>query len=155
MNTMKLIDGTSGKRAPSPARKGLMRAIYDTVDALGGASKQQIRKYLPAAIDDISGLVSTKKLDRAIYSSVYDGYLIHNPDNDKYFIAPIDYYKSRRDWLAKCRERSTPGAHAGKKPSAALVESRPSLITRTIKVLFVLSVTWAFTFGILVGMLIA
>lgn len=148
-----VIDGTGGKRAPSPTRKGLMRAIYETVDALGGASRHQIEKYLPAAIDDIKGLVRRKQLDRAIYSCVYDGYLIHNPDNDRYYVAPIDYYKARREWLQECSARSRVGVKK-RKGSKHVDDHPPPWNSFAHRILVVSLCALCFAAGVVVGIII-
>ena len=76
-----------------------MRAVYDTIDACGGANLTQIKKYLPAAIDNIGQVMRKKRLTRALYNAVYRGYLIHDDTRkpDYWQIAPIDYYTARQE----------------------------------------------------------
>jgi len=101
---LKVVDGTGhGKLAPSPHR-GLIKAIYDTIEACGGADLKQIKKYLPAAIDNSSQIASTKKIEKALYACVYRGYLVHNPQNDYWAIAPLSYYKTRQEVLKDLKD---------------------------------------------------
>ena len=73
-----VIDGTKGTEyAPRPNR-GLIRAVYDTVEACGGGGITTIRKYLPAAIDNISQVLTRRKVQSTLYNAVYRGYLIHD-----------------------------------------------------------------------------
>lgn len=97
---LKAIDGSGSKVAPRPTR-GLLRAIYDTVDACGGANFKTVRKYLPAAIEDIGQVVSKKKIERCLYNAVYRGYLIHDSDHAMWKIAPVSYYVARQEHLAE------------------------------------------------------
>jgi hypothetical protein len=145
-----VIDGTKQKTAPRPSRRGLMRAIYETVEALGGATPQQILKYLPAAIDDITGIIKGNKLKRAIYSSVYDGYLIHNKENDHYYIAPIDYYEQRQKWLKECQKRSRKGVKKVRHRES-YDSHTPVIIPFAYKLLIALLCGVSFCAGILVG----
>jgi hypothetical protein len=98
-NELKVVDGTSsGGRAPRPKR-GLTRALYDTVEACGGADYATVRKYLPAAVENITQIISRKKIERGLYDAVYRGYLIHDSAHKMWRVAPASYYEVRQDYL--------------------------------------------------------
>lgn len=107
---LKVIDGSKDKFAPPP-HHGLIRAIYDTVDACGGANLAQIKKYLPAAIDNISQVLRKKRLQRALYSCVYRGYLIHDDTRKPEYwqIAPLEYYDKRQAYCKDMEARVKTG----------------------------------------------
>ena len=88
----------SKKIAPQPKR-GLLKAVFDTVEGLGGASETEVYKYLPAAITASSQVVTHKKLKAALTSAVYRGFLIYDPANRKFRIAPMTYYKARVEYM--------------------------------------------------------
>lgn len=106
---LKVIDGGKTDYAPRP-HHGLVRALYDTVDACGGANLEQIKKYLPAAVDNIAQVLRKKRLQRALYNAVYSGYLIHDDTKAKAYwqIAGIDYYTARQAHVKEIEAR-----HAG------------------------------------------
>jgi len=102
---LKLIDGTGrDKLAPRP-HHGLIRALYDTVEACGGANLKQIKEYLPAAIDNIGQVLRKGKLNRALYHAVYNGYLVHDPEKGYWKIAPRSYYEARQEFTAELAEK--------------------------------------------------
>jgi len=104
---LSVVDGREGgKFAPSPHR-GLIKALYDTIDACGGADLRQIKKYLPAAIDSSSQVASTKKIEKSLYSAVYRGYLVHSPQNDYWKIAPLSYYNARQQVMQDLKDNPT------------------------------------------------
>jgi len=106
-SNLKIVDGTGkGLLAPSPHR-GLIKALYDTVDACGGADMRQIKKYLPAAIDNVAQVATTRKIEKSLYSAVYRGYLVHNPQNDYWKIAPISYYNERQRIMQENKDNPT------------------------------------------------
>ena len=86
------------ERAPRPTRASIQRAIYDAVESLGGdgGTDKEIRKLLPATDDAERLILRRKKLDRALYMSQYAGYIVHNPRNNTYKIAPLEYYTARQ-----------------------------------------------------------
>ena len=92
-------DNKDNKTAPRP-RHGLIRAVYDTIHACGGANITQIRKYLPAAIDDIKQVMRRGRLKSTLYNAVYNGYLIHDPKG-YWRIASRSYYDARREYIEK------------------------------------------------------
>lgn len=103
---LKVIDGTGdGKFAPSPHR-GLVKALYETVDACGGADITQIKKYLPAAIENINQVLTTSKIEKSLYNAVYRGYLVHNPSTGYWQVAPISYYKARQEVIKDIESRT-------------------------------------------------
>jgi len=106
-SNLKIVDGTGkGQLAPSPHR-GLIKALYDTVDACGGADLRQIKKYLPAAIDNVTQIATTRKIEKSLYSAVYRGYLVHNPQNDYWKIAPLSYYNERQRIMQENKDNPT------------------------------------------------
>jgi len=105
-----VVDGTGeGRLAPSPHR-GLIKAIYDTVDACGGADLRQIKKYLPAAIDNVTQIATTRKIEKSLYAAVYRGYLVHNPQSDYWKIAPLSYYNERQRVMQENKDHPNRGA---------------------------------------------
>ena len=111
-SNIKAIDGGAGaEHAPRP-HHGLIRALYDTVDACGGATLDQIRRYLPAAIDNISQVMRKNRLKKALYNAVYRGYLIHDDTKDEEYwhVAPIDYYNARQEHVKEIEARSVRGS---------------------------------------------
>jgi hypothetical protein len=100
---LKLVDD---KYAPRP-HHGLMRAVYDTVDACGGANLKQIKQYLPAAIDNIGQVLKKGRLNRSLYHAVYRGYLVHDGKSGYWKIAPMSYYKARQDHCDELAEART------------------------------------------------
>jgi len=147
---LKVIDGSAGgKHAPRPSR-GLTRAIYDTVDACGGADMKTVRKYLPAAIENINQVVSRKKIKQALYNAVYRGYLIHDPDHDHWKVAPISYYVSRQEHLAEI-EAHTKRDGKTKRGEQLTVIARAPLTFSQVHLL-VAAVAGAFLAGFLFGL---
>ena len=98
---VKVVDGTDTRRAPPPT-KGLTKALYETIHALGGAKEGEIRAFLPAAITDSSQVATKKKIATALKNAVYWGYLI--TDGAYYRIAPLSYYKSRQQYIRELGE---------------------------------------------------
>ena len=103
---LRAIDGTQKTVAPQPVR-GLAKLVYQVVKELGGASEQQIKKYLPAVTDDADQYINKKKFDACLYSCVYSGYLI--TDGSKYRIAPRSYYEARQEVVASNKARHLSG----------------------------------------------
>jgi hypothetical protein len=81
-------------RAPLPKR-GIIRAVVETVQGLGGATEQQVYKYLPASILKSDQVITHKKLKSALISGVYRGYLVHDPKLNQYKLAPMSYFQER------------------------------------------------------------
>jgi len=105
-----IIDGSDKRPAPRPSR-GLMKACYETVRALGQADEKRIREYLPAAVDDASQL-GNKRVAKALYACKYHGYLIVH--DGIYRIAPRTWFNRRQkeiEQLAGTREK--PSNHDG------------------------------------------
>jgi hypothetical protein len=96
----------STKIAPLPKR-GLLKAVFDTIEGLGGASEQEVYKYLPAAITVSNQVVTHKKLKASLVSGVYRGFLIHDSANHKYRIAPMSYYKARMEYIDNLEHQHT------------------------------------------------
>jgi hypothetical protein len=99
-----LLNGTGDKKVAStavdgkafaPAPKyGLLRAIYETIDGLGGATEAQVRKYLPAVVSKSNQIATKKKVHKTIWSGKYRGYFIK--DGAYWRIAPLSYYLDRQ-----------------------------------------------------------
>lgn len=98
MGVLKSINVNDTKLAPKP-NHGVVAAIYEVVEALGGATEEQVYRYLPAAIKD-DKKVTHRVLSKQLYNAVYRGYLIHTPDG-YYKIAPMSYYISRNAFVRK------------------------------------------------------
>ena len=117
MNKVTVIDGTGEEpNAPRPQR-GLIKAVYDTIEACGGADFEQIRKYLPAAIEHINQVVTKKKIEKILYNAVYHGYLVHDNTgvtNKGYWkIAPLSYYNIRHAIIAEQKSKGVKRAKRG------------------------------------------
>lgn len=109
----KLTVVENAKYAPRP-HHGLLRALYDTVEACGGANIKQIKEYLPAAIDNITQVLRKGRLNRGLYHAVYKGYLIFDPRKKYWTIAPRNYYDIRQ---AHCDQLAENRAYRGEKLS--------------------------------------
>lgn len=145
-----VIDGTGGnKLAPSPHR-GLIKALYETVDACGGANMGQIKKYLPAAIDNFSQVATTKKIEKSLYSAVYRGYLVHSPTNDYWKIAPLSYYKERQRIMQQLKDNPT--SHTGIRERLKLEVDQTRFFTHEQWHTIIAITTVAFILGFAVGM---
>lgn len=124
---MKVIDGTKSKgTAPSPSR-GLIKAVYYCVAELGGATYDQVRRYLPAAIDSASQIATPAKLERCLKNAVYRGYLIHD-STDHFRVAPIEYYEERQRYLQEVEARTVRDGVPKKKirmPVQEFIYARP------------------------------
>ena len=115
-NRLTVVDGTGqDRKAPRP-KYGLARALYEVVDACGGATFEQIVKYLPAAIIDAKQVASRKKIAHNLYHCVYRGYLVHQGEaryktadtKGHWFIAPLSYYNARQQYLDDLKSSSKP-----------------------------------------------
>ena len=100
MTNVKPIDGTGDdKKAPRPQR-GMTKAVFDCIDACGGANFKQVQKYLPAAIQNSGQIITKKRLEKVLYSAVYQGYLVHDSrgitDKGYWKVAPLSYYNARK-----------------------------------------------------------
>lgn len=147
---LKAIDGTGSKVAPRPTR-GLLRAVYDTIDACGGADFKTVRKYLPAAIEDISQVVSKKKIERCLYNAVYRGYLIHDSDHEVWKIAPVSYYVARQEHLAEIEAHVVrAGKYKDRGHELKVIPRQPLTFSQVH--LLLAAVGGAFLVGLLCGM---
>lgn len=93
--------------APSPQR-GLAKAVFTTVEAIGGnANMKQVLDLLPAAIED-STSIGKKRVYDALHYCKNAGYLVHEPKSDTWRIAPMSYYEARQKWrLDPTRDKRT------------------------------------------------
>ncbi len=112
MTNVKPIDGTGhDKQAPRPYR-GMIQAVFDCIDACGGATFKQVQKYLPAAVQHTSQMLTKKKLEKVLYNAVYHGYLVHDStgitDKGYWKIAPLSYYNARRAIIDDLKENRVP-----------------------------------------------
>jgi len=147
---LRAVDGTGhGKLAPSPHR-GLIKALYDTIDACGGADLRQIKKYLPAAIDSSSQVASTRKIEKSLYSAVYRGYLVHNPQNDYWKIAPISYYNERQRVMQDLKDHPT--SHTGMRKRLQMEVDQSRFFSHEQWHTIIAITTVAFILGFVVGM---
>ncbi len=103
---MKAIDGTKRGYAPRPTRASMLRALYDAVEAAGSVAKiREIKELLPLT-DDAHRLLKKSAIDHGLYNAVYSGYLVHNPKDDTYRIAPLSYYEARQQVVLETRKKN-------------------------------------------------
>ncbi len=114
MSRLSLIDGKDvGELAPKP-RAGLVKIIYEILEALGQAHYRKIKEYIPAAVTKASQVTTEVKLKRCLYNGVYRGYFQHedtkgnmmmrsekNIKRGTWKIASLDYYNQRQSYLTE------------------------------------------------------
>ncbi len=143
----KVIDGSGSSTAPRPKR-GLTRALYDTVEACGGADFSTVRKYLPAAVENISQIISRKKIERGLYDAVYRGYLIHDSAHKMWRIAPHSYWEARQEYLEQLH--SHPHVQGRKRgPYETVIPRQP--LTFSQMYAFISAIGGAFLVGFIFG----
>ena len=147
---MKAAKGASIKgKAPLPKR-GIIRAVVETVQGLGGATEGQVYKYLPASITNSNQVITHKKLKAALISGVYRGYLVHDPDNDHYKLAPLAYYQAR------CKYFDELPSSDGRAPTNRLepkidMPDIPLVWSGWMPLIIIASIAWGFLAGLYVG----
>jgi hypothetical protein len=154
---LRAIDGTKTTVAPQP-RRGLAKLVYQVVKELGGASTEQIKKYLPAVSDDVHDFLDKKKFENCLYSCVYSGYLI--TDGDKYRLAPLDYYEARQEIVSRPRSTTDNGRGTNKKkrhsnpPPDTVEYIRPMFHWLVLASIAVITGCVGFLAGLLTGLLL-
>lgn len=146
------ISGSDMERAPAPKR-GMLRAVYDTVEALGGGTVANIKEYLPAAITESSQVVTKKKLEKYLYAAVYNGYLI--TQGGYYRIAPKSYYEARQKIIKEQKDRvvsKKPGEDA---PPHEFIVYRPLWHWALIISVGVAAFSSGMMIGAMVGMVVS
>lgn len=110
---MKQMQNNLKGRAPLPGR-GVSRAVCEVVQGLGGGDMPTIRKYLPAALTSGAKMPTNKQLKCSLDNNVYRGYLMksHSSGTVIYNIAPLEYYKVRREHRAS-QDRKLHRDHLG------------------------------------------
>lgn len=141
MTKLKAISGRKQDKAPSPSH-GLIKAVYETVDALGGGTEKQVYKYLPAAILDSKQITTHKRLTKVLKSAVYRGYLIHDSGTDSYRVAPKSYYDARVKYVLSLK--STPKGYG-----RTMVKEEASVAPVKLPINLLL---WSFAGGALWGL---
>jgi len=159
----------SSKQAPAPKR-GFIRAVYETIDGLGGANEAQIRKYLPAAVTQTNQIATKKQLHQALSNGVGRGYFIHDGKFKMYRIAPISYYNERRRVVRGYKRSDSSKGKAIHMPefeAPAWVTKQPEfeapesvftpppqqLPIKWLAVAFLLGSVWGFSIGLVTAIL--
>jgi len=84
----------------------MLRALYDAVEAAGSVAKlSEIKELLPLT-DDAHRLMKKSAINHGLYNAVYSGYLVHNPKDDTYRIAPLSYYEARQQVVLETRVKN-------------------------------------------------
>lgn len=101
---LKIIDGTHSEGPAPRPKRGLVLALYETLEALGKPSDvEAVRKLLPAAISDSSQIASKAKLLKRLENGAYYGYF-QKVGDEHYKIASKEYFEARQQQMAKQRE---------------------------------------------------
>ncbi len=143
---LKAIDGTkSRKRAPAPTR-GLIKAVYETVDALGGpCTEDQILQMLPAAVDD-SSMIGKGRVHACVLNAVWRGYLIYR--DDRYSVAPLAYWEARQRAIEEMPKRK-------RKPKASVESDNALAINQAMRRGLIIGLLAGFAIGFSTGGLLA
>jgi hypothetical protein len=139
------------KTAPRPTRKSIARALYDTVDAIGGpATLRQIVDLLPST-DDYDRVINGKgQILHHLQQCGWQGYLVHNSENDRWQLAPISFYNDRRALIKQADVRSRAKDDKPIKPDNVYEVS--TLKNKQIdSLVFLLGISLAFVTGIIAG----
>lgn len=138
------------EQAPPPQR-GLMRAVFETVDANKGPTDMRaIKELLPAAITDTS-MFRQHQIDKALYALVYRGHLVTIEDGAtvKWKVAPISYYEARRRYIENRPADHGLGQKIAKARRAARKGITPGLATAIGAAAFAIGLAAGLAIGVL------
>lgn len=104
------------KKAPAPPKEGLLRQVYNTVDALGGANLKQIIEYLPAARspENTDPEPTREQIEKSLTNAQYRGYLVRA--GDYWQVAPYDYYVTKMAHIKRVYNNSAQKKNRRKSP---------------------------------------
>lgn len=150
--------------APSPRKGTIAAAIYEVVRDLGGATMKDIKKYYPTK----PGVkqIDQRRIEANTGLAVERGYLIsdHTQDVVKYRIAPIEYFRARKNkrhqqYLRRRKAKGLPvktkrrTKKAAAKPKEVLIGQTRELPAKQAHPIgdSVLMILGSFTMGVILG----